>query len=261
MNDFLAIFAIASAAALASPVGGLIALWRTPTTLFMSIALGAASGVLLGTICFQMLPEALRLGSLPIAVGGFGVGFLAIYAFDLVVHRGQLAGKAAEQHPQVQRFHRRRKPRGDEITVLAGGTSVEELIEGLSIGIGTAIKPGLGLLIGLAIVVDNLSEALGIGELIRNGRADRRRTPVRRILGWTGLIGAALFGSALAGWFFLRGLSEPTLGFLIGAGGGGMFYLTITDLVPQAEEHQYQQSAALAVAVGFLLVFVLSAFL
>src|SRR5918999_4526029 len=111
MYDLLTIMAIAGAAALASPMGGLIALWRKPTTLFMSVALGFASGVLLATICFEMLPQALELGSLPIAVGGFTVGFCAIYAFDLFVHRGQLVGEAAEQRPQVEQFHQQRRPR------------------------------------------------------------------------------------------------------------------------------------------------------
>jgi zinc transporter, ZIP family len=261
MYDLLTIMAIAGAAALASPVGGLIALWRKPTTLFMSVALGFASGVLLATIGFEMLPQALELGSLPIAVGGFTAGFLAVYALDLFVHRGQLAGEGSEQRPQVERFHRQHRPRGSEATVLAGGTSAEELIEGLSIGIGAAIKPGLGLLIAIAIVVDNLSEALSIGEMLRAEQTGQAHRPVRRILGWTGLIGAALLGSALAGWFFLRGLSNPVLGFLFGTAGGGLFYLTITDLVPQAEERHYQQSAALSVAAGFMFIFMLSRFL
>lgn len=135
------------------------------------------------------------------------------------------------------------------------------MIEGLSIGVGAAIQPGLGVLIALAIVVDNLSEALSIGEIIRSERSALDRGQVRRILGWTSLIGAALLGSALAGWFFLRGLSLPALGFLFGAGAGGMFYLTVTDLVPEGEERQYQQSAALSMGVGFMLVFVLARFL
>ena len=37
-----------------------------------------------------------------------------------------------------------------------------------------------------------------------------------------------------------------------------MFYLTVTDLVPEAEAHHFQQSAALAIGAGFLLIMVLS---
>ena len=40
-----------------------------------------------------------------------------------------------------------------------------------------------------------------------------------------------------------------------------MFYLTITSLVPEAEEHHYQQSAAFSIAAGFMLIFVVSEFL
>ena len=39
-----------------------------------------------------------------------------------------------------------------------------------------------------------------------------------------------------------------------------MFYLTVTDLVPEAEEHQYQQSSALSIAGGFIIIFILSRF-
>lgn len=261
MADLSTVMTIAAAAAVASPLGGLITLWRKPTTLFMSIALGFASGVLIGTICFSMLPEALALTSIWKAAGGFALGFAAIFTFDLFIHRWKLAGKNAEQRPQVERFYQRRRPRGSEVSVLAGGTSLEELIEGLSIGVGIAIKPGLGLLIALAIVVDNLAESLSIGEIIRTEPQHQGQKQTRRILGWTSLIGIALATSTLIGWFFLRGLSPSILGFLFGVGGGGMFYLVVTDLVPQAEERQYQQSAALSIGLGFLLMFILSRFL
>jgi ZIP family zinc transporter len=256
----LLILAVAGVAAVASPVGGLIALWRKPTSLFMSLALGFASGVLLGTIGFEMMPQALELSSVAVAVAGFVVGFVAVYGFDLFINRGKLAGDKAEQRGAVDRFHQRHRPRGDQVTVLAGGTSAEELIEGVTIGVGAAIKPGLAVLIALAIVIDNLAEALSIGELIRDQQRHDERRPTWRVLKWTGLIGAALFSSAIAGWFFLRGLPQPVLGFLFAAGGGGMFYLTVTDLLPEAEERHYQQSAALAVGAGFMTIFVLGHF-
>lgn len=247
---------IAGAAAAASVAGGLIALWHKPTTLFMSATLGFASGALLATIVFAMLPHALELGSLTTAVVGFALGFCAVYGFDLYIHRGQLAGEESEQRVEVEQFHRRHRPRGDQVTVLAGGTSAEELIEGLTIGVAATIKPGTAALVALAIAIDNIGEGLSIGELIRVGGRDSRRG--RRILGWTSLIGAAVFVSSLAGWFLLRSVSESMLGFLFSIAAGGMFYLTITELVPEAEERHYQQSAAITTAAGFILVFVLS---
>jgi ZIP family zinc transporter len=199
----------------------------------------------------------LNLSSLPVAIGGFVAGFFCVYAFDLFIYRGLLAGEKASQHAEVQHFHRRHHPRGGEATVLAGGTSAEELIEGLSIGVGAAIDPALGLLIALAIVIDNLSEGLSIGAIIQSERS-AEGGQARRTLGWTGLTGVSLFSSAIIGWFVFRGMPQPVLAFLFATGAGGMFYLTITDLVPQAEEHHYQQSAALAAGAGFMTIFALS---
>jgi ZIP family zinc transporter len=164
---------VAGAAAAASVVGGLIALWRRPTPLFMSLALGFASGVLLATITFEMLPQALELAGLPFAAAGFAAGFGAMYGLDLFVHRGQIAGERSERRQQVERFYQVRRPRGSEVTVLATGTSVEELVEGLAIGAGTVIEPRVAILIAAAVAVDNVSEALSIGEIIRSGEGER----------------------------------------------------------------------------------------
>jgi ZIP family zinc transporter len=248
---------IAGAAALASPIGGLIALCLKPTTLFMSWALGFASGVLLATIGFEMVPQALAMSSLAATIVGFAAGFIALYLLDRFINRGILVGPKAAQLKWITPLRKRRRPRGDEVTVLAGGTSIEELIEGLSIGAGAAIEPELGLMIAIAIVVDNLAEALSIGELIRDQAGERKHIPVWRVIKWTGLIGLSLFASATIGWFLLRDMSPAALGALIAGGAGGMFYLTVTDLLPAAEERQFQQSAALAAAAGFVVILAL----
>ncbi|HEX7114881.1 MAG TPA: ZIP family metal transporter [Steroidobacter sp.] len=252
------VISIAGAAAMASVVGGLIALWRTPTTLFMSSVLGFASGVLFATICFEMLPLAIDKGSLGLAIAGFLVGAALVYLLDLFVHRGKVAGPQAQQHRSVERFYHRRRPRGSEVTVLAAGTSVEELIEGLSIGVGASIEPTAGLLIALAIAIDNLSEGMSIGELVLAEAAAPGHAQRRRVLGWTGAIAVAVLGSALAGWLFLRSIPVGALAFLMASGAGGMFYLTVAKLVPQAEDRHYQQSAALSMTAGFLLIVALS---
>jgi ZIP family zinc transporter len=202
-----------------------------------------------------MLPKAAEIASLPIAVGGFALGLACLYALDLFVHRGASAGEKASQRDWVRSVQRRRHLRGDEVTVLAGGTSAEELVEGLTIGVSAATDPSLGLIVGLAIVIDNVAESLSIGDLIRERGGERQ---ARRIMGWTGLIGVALFVSAMAGFFLLKSLPQSILGLLLAAGAGAMFYLTMTELVPEAESHQFQQSSAIAAATGLLTIFTLS---
>ncbi|MEX2599100.1 MAG: ZIP family metal transporter [Dehalococcoidia bacterium] len=252
------VIAISGAAAIASVAGGLIAIVRPPGTLLASLALGFASGVLFTAIAFEMLPESLELGNVVIAAAGFTAGLALIYGFDLFVHRGKIAGDRAEQVTAVKRLHNQHPPRGGEVTVLAGGTSIEEVVEGLSIGVGMAIEPNVGMVIALAVVINNLSEGMSIGELARIEAEHHQGTPVLRVLKWTGLIGASVFLSALAGWFLFRGMPEEVLGFLFAFGAGGMLYLTVTDLIPEAERRHYQQSAAIALALGFLVVLVLT---
>ena len=254
-SSFLTVFVIALVAALASPLGGALAIWLRPTSLLLSIAVGFAGGVLLGTLAFEMLPTALEMVHLAWVVLGFATGFGLIYLLDLYVNRWKLAGPDAEQNGRVERFHRRRKPRGSNTSVLAGGTSTEEIIEGIAIGVGAALAPGTAIIVGLCIAIDNVSEGMSIGELIASEGQEKAK---RQILFWTSLIGASLFTSAMLGWFVLRGLPEGIQGLLFAMGAGGMFYLTATDLVPEAEAHQFQQSAALAIGAGFLLVMVLS---
>jgi zinc transporter, ZIP family len=64
-GELLTVVLVAGGAAAASVAGGLIALWRTPTTFYTSLALGFAGGSLLGTIGFEMVPQALGLSRAP----------------------------------------------------------------------------------------------------------------------------------------------------------------------------------------------------
>jgi len=251
----LTVLAVAFSAALASTAGGVIAIYLRAGSFLLSMAVGFAAGVLLGTFAFEMVPKALEQSSLVTTVGGFALGFALVYGLDLLVNRGRMAGGEADQIGFVRSFHRRHKPHGSQVTVLAGATSAEELIEGITIGVGAAIDPSVAFIVGAAIFIDNISEALSIGELVRK---ETEKGYKWRILKWTNIIALSLFVSAMVGWFALRGLPPGLLGFLLAIGAGGMFYLTVTDMVPEAEDHHYQESSAIAICAGFLTILILS---
>jgi ZIP family zinc transporter len=226
----------------------------------MSIAFGFAGGVIVATVAIEMVPRAEELAApLPVVLG-FAAGFGAVYLLDLFLNRWQVAGPRAAEHARVAAFHRRLRPRGGQVMVLAWGTSVEEIIEGIAIGVGTSVTIELGFIIALAIAFDNISESFSIGAMLRDeskATAAGGGRLARRILIWASAPGVAVLLSAIGGWAALRGISDGALGTLLAAGAGALFYLTVTDFIPEAAERQYQQSAAVGAAVGFLAIYVL----
>jgi ZIP family zinc transporter len=255
-GTFLAFALLAIGAAAASPLGGVIALLLRPSTFLLSLAVGFAGGVLLGALSFEMIPKALELADAIEVYVGIPIGVLLVWGVDLYINRGMTAGDKAAQSRRVRRYHQLHKPHGSKVAVIAAGTAGEELIEGIVIGVSAAIGSSTGLIVALAIAVDNVSEALSIGELTKNDEMVKDKN--RDILIWTGIIGAALVVSAFAGFLLLRGLPSEWQGLLTAIGAGAMFYIAIVGLIPEAESHQFEQSGGLAAAAGFLTMLVLT---
>jgi ZIP family zinc transporter len=256
MPDQLAlVMAIALAAGAAPLLGMGLALLHRPSTLLMSIALGFAAGALIGTAAFEMVPRSIELAPAPVAIGAFAVGYLALYAFDLLLHGGRTAGRRAQQRRRIAAYRRWRKPLGSETTILAGATLVEEVVEGVTIGAGASLDPGLAGLVALAIALDSLGEGASIAELIRDEQHGGRAWP--RALRWTAAMGVAMSVSTVVGFLFLRDVPDALIGGMLAFGAGGLLYLTVTKLIPEGEARQYEQSAALAAGAGLVLVMVL----
>jgi zinc transporter, ZIP family len=236
-------------------LGTVIPRWRRPTTLASSTILGFAAGAMIGTVTFEILPEALALASLSVVAAGFGAGFAVVYGLDLGIHHGRVAGERADQWRAVAARYEVHQPLGGAMTVLAGAALFEAAIEGLSLGVGSAIGASLTLPLAIAVAIDNFSEGLSLGTLAQNGTG---RESSARAVWWSVVIWLTTIAGALIGWLALRDLPPAVHAAVFAAGGGGMLYLTIVELVPEAEAEQYQQSAALACAFGFLLLLVLS---
>lgn len=261
MSEPLAVIAWAGIAGFAAVLGALLALWYRPTTILMSVAFGFAGGVVLATVAFEMVPRAQELASVLHSVLGFAAGFIAVYVLDLFLNYWRVAGPCASEHGRVEAFHRRRPPRADQPRVLATGTSIEEVIEGIAIGVGVSVGESVGFLLALAIAIDNVTESFSVGAMIRDRAMQEGGDQphlARTVVAWSAAPGLVVFCSAILGWALLGGLSDSALGVMLAFGGGALFYLAVTDFIPEAEERQYQQSGAVGAAVGFLAIYALS---
>ena len=69
-------------------IGGLIGIkFKNPSKKFLSFILAFASGLMLAIVCFDLLPEAFGLSSLPTAFLGIILGILAMIFCDILVDK------------------------------------------------------------------------------------------------------------------------------------------------------------------------------
>jgi ZIP family zinc transporter len=250
------VLAISGAAAVAAVIGGAASLWHRPSTLVSSLALGTAGGALIATVAFEMVPQAMLMGQVPAVLAGFGLGFGGIWALELVLERGKVAGSEADQRDQVAQFHERVQPLGGPESVLGVGVLIETAVEGLAIGIGGGVNLVAGLIIALGVTLDNLTEGMSIGELARREARDGLR---RTVMTWAGAVAVTTVVTAVLGWLAVTHVPPLLLAGAFGAGAGILLYLALAQLIPQAEAQQYQRSSTLAAGAAFSVVFVLSA--
>ena len=65
-------------------IGGVIGVkFKNPSKKFLSFILSFASGLMLAIVCFDLLPEAFELSSLPIAFLGIMIGIIAMIFCDI----------------------------------------------------------------------------------------------------------------------------------------------------------------------------------
>jgi ZIP family zinc transporter len=232
--------------------------------------LGLGAGLMLAAATLGLLSEAVRdvrvdgaldLGRLALVIGGFIMGVAVAALMDRVIPH-QHAGGHHEHlgHEPGHDHHDHEEPAPPEARhgyAVVGALTLHRVPEGLAIGAGFA-APGqshLGLLLAIAVGVQNICEGLVMAAPLRAGGVSGRRSFL--IVAATGLAipGAAVLGDALAG---LAALAMP---FILALAGGTLIYITSNEIIPESHSHGHEGTASAGVVLGFLLTMVLRAIL
>jgi len=231
--------ACAVVAGLANVVGGLFAArasgWdRIRQSYF--VAIGA--GFMLAAVILRMIPESYR-----IALSGdaamLSVGTLVLVGY-LLVHFAE--------HVLVAHFHFGEETHHEHWvepvvgTTALMGLALHTLFDGISIGSGFLVNPGLGLLIAIAVFLHKIPEGFTMASImVAAGRSRRDAVLAASFLGAVTVIGT--LGTA-----FLLGSVRVALPVSAGAA----IYVAATDLIPAVNEARGIKKP-LAVFAGVLL--------
>lgn len=235
---------IALAASVATFIGGSFALrFRDKLHLVLGFSAGAVAGVAL----FDLLPEAIRLGTfyhnadtvaLFIALGFFG--YLILDRLILLhTHPSEtemLSHGASEENT----------PRGffGALTL-----SAHSFLDGIAIGVGFQASIAVGIVVTAAVLTHDFSDGINTVNLVlKNGGS------WKRAFNWL-LVDAAAPVAGAASTLLFR-IPESTIGLVLAIFVGTFLYLSASDLIPESHHRHPRALTTVMTLLGALVLYI-----
>lgn len=232
MPELATVLVLALLPGAGNAVGGLLAEFTPRSDVWLNRALHAAAGVVIAVVAVEIMPEALGAISGWGLGSAFAVGDLAYLGFEALVER-------------------RTGETGARKWMIYLAVATDLFGDGLLIGAGTAVSPGLGLVVATGQVLADLPEGFAATSTFRaNGVGRRGRMLLSASFFLPVLVGAA--GAFLG----LRGRPESwQYAALVGT--AGLFTVAVfEDIIQEAHEASSDRRPSTVALIAGFVVFV-----
>jgi zinc and cadmium transporter len=195
-----------------------------------SALVGFASGVLLGVVFLEVLPEALAHANARAVLGLTLGSFVAMAGLEwwLGHRRSRHAGHAALP------------------VMLLGSDALHNVGDGAAIAASFLVSPRLGVATAFAVIVHEVPEEVGDYAILR--RAGMTRASALAAMGavqLTAAVGAVVTVLAASAW-------QRAASSVLGLAGGTFVYIGATDLLPEVLHEQAEGTSNRQAFIGFV---------
>jgi ZIP family zinc transporter len=235
VGEFATVLLLAVVPAVGNFSGGLLAEFMDVTPQRLSKALHASAGIVIGVVAIELMPEA--LGGAP--GWAIALSFLLGSAFYLLIDFlvGRLSAGSAGA----------RKRSGMWMIYVA--VAMDLFSDGLLIGTGSAVSPGLALVLALGQTLADVPEGFAA---VANFK-DKKVTRARRLLLSASFAVPVLLAAAVAFWL-LRGQGEALKLSALVFVAGVLSVAAVEEMITEAHETvEDTRFSVLAFSAGFAL--------
>lgn len=238
-SGFLFIFLLALLPGIGNFAGGLIAEFSKPTDRLLSLALHAASGIVLGVIAIELVPEALRSLAVVWLALAFAAGGVAYTLLERLLQRLQAGASSGRTR----------------MWMIYSAVAVDLTSDGVLIGTGSAVSSSLALVLAAGQMLADVPEGYAAVANFRDKKVGR----ARRLLASASFVIYPLLAAVLA-YTLLRGAGEPVQMAALMFIAGLLALAAVEDMLQEAHAARVDtQRSALAFVAGFALFALVSA--
>lgn len=204
----------------------------------LHLILGFSAGAVIGVAFFDLIPEALELGSkiysLSTVVAVMALGF-AIY---LIIDRFILLhAHGEEDHIRMGNFG-------------AGTLSVHSFLDGIGIGLAFKVAPALGMVVAFAVLAHDFSDGINTVNFVLKNKGDKSRA-----FKWLIMDALAPILGVVTTLFFT--IPTEDLGLLLALFSGFFLYIGASDLIPESHHAHPVKWTTIATLLGMGTLFVI----
>ncbi len=226
---------VAAATFVSTLLGGLFALRFKDK---LHLVLGFSAGAVIGVAFFDLLPEAIELGS-----GHFGVDVItSVVAFAFLAYLFLVRFVLLHAHSDEDGH-------GHRGVLGAGSLSIHSFLDGIGIGFAFQVSPAVGAVVAAAVLTHDFSDGINtVNMILKNGGT------LKNAFRWLLVDALAPVVGICTTFFFV--VPESALGLILASFCGFFLYIGASDLLPESHHRHPAIWTTVATALGIGVLYV-----
>lgn len=239
-SNWLQVIFFALLGSVVSVIGGVYLLFgRLGAKKIQTYATAFAAGALMAASFFDLLPEALELGSVKSTLAWCLLGFLVFFIMERVLRWFHHHHEHEIQSEQSNR------------SLIIIGDSLHNFIDGLAIGAAFLLNPTTGIIVTIAVAAHEIPQEIGdFGLLLQKGMSKAKVLLANIFSALATLVGAILV-------FGFGGNLKIPIATLLALTAGFFIYIAASDIIPtihQKSNRSHANKQTLVLLVGVVLI-------